>query len=218
MISSLVERGRELNPEDRRNLRGRRAQRKRGSGVDFDFGDVALAPTVQDDLMCEINGTRQSAELAPARLLEIHELLQEVVAFEHLDSDSLRSLEPHLRIVTVHPGEDVVRAGDSLHCVFVVVSGSVSLWTEGRRTETAHQGAIICENAAFLRAPGSQSPTSPERAGEQPVLPSPTPPRACTHNPRCSHGTTACAASSLPSRAGAACRQGPLQQSCGLPR
>ena len=88
----MVERGRELNPEDRRNLRGRRAQRKRGSGVDFDFGDVALAPTVQDDLMCEINGTRQSAELATARLLEIHELLQEVVAFEHLDSDSLRSL------------------------------------------------------------------------------------------------------------------------------
>ena len=81
MPDSMVQRGKDVKPEDRQFLRERRAMRKRNNGVDLPNFDEIHIPTLQDTI-CTGAITPETKGITPKTRVEVRALLRRPSAFD----------------------------------------------------------------------------------------------------------------------------------------
>lgn len=73
--------------------------------------------------------------------------LSSVPLFSDLGEEALEAVRTHSQFIGVHPGYHIVKAGDAIHDLYVIESGTVEVVREGEVVATLGHGDVFGEMA-----------------------------------------------------------------------
>ena len=99
------------------------------------------------------------SEVAIESLRDRMLLLRSLPAFAPLDDDALILLAEHVRLRRLATGEVLLRLGEPIHHVYIVLEGSVRWQREGRPEMTAGTHEVVGWRTLVARDPGGMDAT-----------------------------------------------------------